>query len=128
MKLALTPPPTLLVRVARNGGLGAKSGALSFDKKLMFISGFLHRRELDPNTSQVNVTSSPSHANCLPLPISEFSNTLAATVGRIQVIIWDDFIRKWHFSLVWIYSSGQKKVPVPFRYCERTTLINVRVS
>ena len=27
-----------------------------------------------------------------------------------------------------LYSSGQKKVPVPFRYCERTTLINVRVS
>ena len=26
------------------------------------------------------------------------------------------------------YSSGQKKVPVPFRYCKRTTQINVRVS
>jgi len=86
VKLALKPSPTLLVRVAKNGGLETEFGAMSVEAKLIeFIRGLFHTREADPYTSQVNMTRSPSHANRLPFAILDSSNTLAATVERIYI-------------------------------------------
>ena len=60
-------------------------------------------------------------------------NLIGASKMCVAIVDWNytEVLLASFWLFIWgqgTYSSGQKKVPVPFRYCERTTLINVGVS
>ena len=69
--------PLTLVRVALSGPRFKITEGIELAVYLIssVMSGLCHSRETDPNTRQVNVTSSPGHVNCLVLV--DVSSTLS---------------------------------------------------
>ena len=85
MKFVFKPTPTILVRVATNGGLEILLvSVLPATKVIGLMLGLSHSKKLDFITSQVKVTSSPLHANRLLLAATlEFNTTLPATKDEL---------------------------------------------